>query len=140
MSPERVATPAERAAAVADALKESGQLPDGALDAVEQIEEKLDWHNGARVVARAWSDPEYKARLLADGTTACAELGFEGPETFGRNAVRDPAREACRCLTDLIDGPGVAGESVARRETLRGSGSHRSRGCDPEASARMRAP
>jgi len=36
--------------------------------------------NGAKVVARAWVDPAYRARLLADGTAACAELGFEGPQ------------------------------------------------------------
>jgi len=36
--------------------------------------------NGAKVVARAWVDPHYKARLLADGTPAIAELGFGGPE------------------------------------------------------------
>jgi nitrile hydratase subunit alpha len=36
--------------------------------------------NGARVVARAWVDPAYKARLLADGSAAIAELGFGGPE------------------------------------------------------------
>jgi nitrile hydratase len=37
--------------------------------------------NGAKVVAKAWTDPEYKARLLADGTAAIAELGFKGPQT-----------------------------------------------------------
>src|SRR6516165_7116322 len=36
--------------------------------------------NGAKVVARAWLDPQYKRRLLADGTAAIAELGFGGPE------------------------------------------------------------
>jgi nitrile hydratase subunit alpha len=36
--------------------------------------------NGAKVVARAWTDPDYKARLLADGTAAIAELGFKGPQ------------------------------------------------------------
>jgi hypothetical protein len=36
--------------------------------------------NGAKVVARAWTDPDYKARLLSDGTAAIAELGFSGPE------------------------------------------------------------
>jgi len=40
----------------------------------------MNWHNGAKVVARAWSDPDYHARLLEDGTAACAELGFEGPQ------------------------------------------------------------
>jgi nitrile hydratase len=37
--------------------------------------------NGAKVVAKAWVDPEYKERLLADGTAAVAELGFKGPQT-----------------------------------------------------------
>jgi nitrile hydratase len=36
--------------------------------------------NGAKVVARAWTDSEYKQRLLADGTAAAAELGFKGPQ------------------------------------------------------------
>jgi nitrile hydratase len=36
--------------------------------------------NGAKVVARAWTDPDYKERLLADGTAAIAELGFKGPQ------------------------------------------------------------
>jgi nitrile hydratase len=36
--------------------------------------------NGARVVARAWVDPDYKRRLLENGTAAIAELGFGGPE------------------------------------------------------------
>jgi nitrile hydratase len=36
--------------------------------------------NGAKVVAKAWTDPEYKARLLAEGTAAIAELGFKGPQ------------------------------------------------------------
>lgn len=36
--------------------------------------------NGAKVVAKAWTDPEYKARLLDDGTAAVAELGFKGPQ------------------------------------------------------------
>jgi len=36
--------------------------------------------NGAKVVARAWTDPAYKARLIDDGTAAIAELGFKGPQ------------------------------------------------------------
>ena len=36
--------------------------------------------NGAKVVAKAWTDPEYKARLLEEGTSAIAELGFKGPQ------------------------------------------------------------
>ena len=36
--------------------------------------------NGAKVVAKAWTDPDYRARLLDDGTAAIAELGFKGPQ------------------------------------------------------------
>jgi nitrile hydratase subunit alpha len=36
--------------------------------------------NGAKVVAKAWTDPEYRERLLAEGTSAIAELGFKGPQ------------------------------------------------------------
>ena len=36
--------------------------------------------NGAKVVAKAWTDPAYKAKLLSDGTAAIAELGFKGPQ------------------------------------------------------------
>lgn len=36
--------------------------------------------NGVRVVARAWTDPEYKQRLLSDRTSAVAEFGFTGPQ------------------------------------------------------------
>ncbi len=43
-------------------------------------ETKVGPMNGARVVAKAWTDPDYKARLLANGTGAVAELGFKGPQ------------------------------------------------------------
>lgn len=80
MSTRDVAPPERRAAAVAEALAEKGALSAEALAGVAEVEEQLDWRNGARVVARAWTDPAYRERLLADGTAACAELGFEGPQ------------------------------------------------------------
>jgi nitrile hydratase alpha subunit len=45
----------------------------GAVEAMDARSPAL----GARVVARAWTDPAFKARLLADGTSACKELGIE---------------------------------------------------------------
>src|SRR5262249_57185706 len=45
-----------------------------------RYESEIGPMNGATVVARAWVDPRYKQRLLADGTAAIAELGFGGPE------------------------------------------------------------
>ena len=46
-------------------------LPDGALAAIEaRAGGEFDWRNGAKVVARAWLNPDYRARLLRDGTSA----------------------------------------------------------------------
>ena len=60
-------------------LVEKGLVDPAALDAlIDTYEHKIGPRNGARVVARAWVDPEYKKRLLADATAAIAELGYEG--------------------------------------------------------------
>ncbi len=75
------ASPAARTKAVVDALSEKKLIPDGFLDAVTTTATEM-WspRNGARVVAKAWVDPEYRRHLLTDGTAACAELGYSGPE------------------------------------------------------------
>lgn len=71
--------PALRVMALESLLIEKGLVDGKALDAlVETYEHKVGPHNGAKVVARAWQDPAYKARLLADATAAIAELGFGG--------------------------------------------------------------
>ena len=76
-----VASPAARVAGIERVLNERELLPEGVLDSLENsVEEDLDWHNGARIVARAWTDPDYRRRLLEEGTAACAELGFAGPQ------------------------------------------------------------
>lgn len=60
-------------------LTEKGLVDSAALDAiVDTYEKKIGPRNGAQVVARAWTDPAYKARLLADGSKAIAELGYSG--------------------------------------------------------------
>jgi nitrile hydratase len=62
-------------------LTERGLVTAAAVDAVvAHFENDLGPLNGARVVARAWSDPDYRERLLADATAAIAELGFEGAQ------------------------------------------------------------
>ena len=59
-------------------LVEKGLVDPAALDAlVDTFENKVGPRNGARVVARAWVDPLYKRRLLADADAAIAELGFD---------------------------------------------------------------
>ena len=78
---ESSAPPAARAKALVDALSEKGLVPEGFLDTVgSRAAEAWSPRNGARVVARAWVDPVYRRRLLADGTAACAELGYAGPQ------------------------------------------------------------
>jgi nitrile hydratase len=60
-------------------LTEKGLVDRAALDAlVDAYEHKIGPRNGARVVARAWSDPAYKQRLLSDADAAIAEMGYGG--------------------------------------------------------------
>src|ERR1700730_10488544 len=71
--------PALRVMALESLLVEKGLVDPAALDAlIDHYEHKIGPRNGARVVARAWVDPEYKKRLLADATAAIAELGYAG--------------------------------------------------------------
>jgi len=75
-------TPTEqRVEAIEALLVERGLITSDVVDAiVETYERDVGPMNGARVVARAWADPEYRARLLDDGTRAVGELGFGGAE------------------------------------------------------------
>lgn len=68
-----------RVRALESLLQEKGLIDPAALDElIDTYEHKVGPRNGAQVVAKAWSDPEYKRRLLADATAAIAELGFSG--------------------------------------------------------------
>src|ERR1043165_630557 len=68
-----------RVKALESLLVEKGLVDPAALDAiVDHYEHKVGPRNGARVVARAWSDPAYRERLRGDATAAIAELGFTG--------------------------------------------------------------
>jgi nitrile hydratase len=75
-------TPVEdRVRVLEELLIEKGMLDVTEMDAVvEHYEHEIGPVNGAKVIARAWVDPAYRARLLADGTAAIAELGFGGAE------------------------------------------------------------
>jgi nitrile hydratase len=69
-----------RVRALETVLTEKGYVDPAALDQiVEAYETRIGPHNGARVVARAWADPEFKARLLADATEAANSLGHVSP-------------------------------------------------------------
>lgn len=68
-----------RVRALESLLLEKGLLTPDAVDTViAAYERDIGPLNGAKVVARAWVDSEYKKRLLAEGTSAIAELGFGG--------------------------------------------------------------
>jgi nitrile hydratase len=68
-----------RVRALETILTEKGYVDPAALDElIETYETKVGPRNGARVVAKAWSDPAYRERLLQDATAAIAELGYTG--------------------------------------------------------------
>lgn len=72
---------AVRIEAIESLLVEAGLVQTERIDAlIERYETEIGPLNGAKVVARAWTDPAYRERLLADGTAAIAELGFGGPQ------------------------------------------------------------
>jgi nitrile hydratase subunit alpha len=76
----------QRVAALEAVLTERRLVPEGFIEEITRsYESEIGPMNGAKVVARAWADPQYKERLLAEGTAAIAELGFGGPE--GENMV-----------------------------------------------------
>ncbi len=67
-----------RVKALESLLLEKGLIETAAIDElIDMFENRLGPWNGAKVVARAWTDPEYKDRLLRNGTAAIAEMGFE---------------------------------------------------------------
>jgi nitrile hydratase subunit alpha len=77
---ERI-SPALRTEALEQLLTERGLVDPTVMDKfIANYENNVGPLNGAKVVAKAWTDPEYRARLLADGTAAIKELGFAGPQ------------------------------------------------------------
>lgn len=84
--------PALRVKALESLLVEKGLVDPAALDAIiEMYQHKVGPRNGARVVARAWVDPAYRARLLADATAAIAEFGYTGRQGEHMVAVENTA-------------------------------------------------
>jgi nitrile hydratase subunit alpha len=73
--------PALRVEALTSLLTERGLVDLATIENfIKTYEQSVGPMNGARVVARAWTDPQYRARLLSDGTAAIAELGYKGPQ------------------------------------------------------------
>ncbi len=79
-----------RIKALESLLVEKGMLDAAAVDGwVEFYCETVGPKRGAQVVARAWLDADFKARLLADGTKAVEDFGFEGPATAHLRVVEN---------------------------------------------------
>jgi nitrile hydratase subunit alpha len=77
--PARPLSIAARVQALESILAEKGYLQTASLDAiVHTYEREVGPRNGARVIARAWVDPDYRKWLLADATAAIASLGYAG--------------------------------------------------------------
>jgi nitrile hydratase len=84
---------AARVKALEAILVEKGLVDPASLDLlIDTYENKVGPRNGAQVVARAWVDPAYKARLLSDGSAAIAELGFTGTQGEDMIAVENTAK------------------------------------------------
>ena len=78
MSDQKTADIQRRTEAVKDELIRKGLLAEEDVQRFLQLADEWKPENGARVVARAWTDPEFRQRLLDDATSACAEMGYAG--------------------------------------------------------------
>ncbi|MGH6986915.1 MAG: nitrile hydratase subunit alpha [Caulobacteraceae bacterium] len=82
-----------RVRALESLLVQKRLVDPSALDAViETYETKIGPRNGAKVVARAWSDPAYRQRLFSEATSAVAELGFSGAQGAQLAALENTPR------------------------------------------------
>jgi nitrile hydratase len=82
--------PSLRTEALEQLLTERGLVDPKTLDAIiAMYETKVGPLNGAKVVAKAWTDPEYRRRLLDDGTAAIRTMGFLGIQTEHVNVVEN---------------------------------------------------
>ena len=82
--------PALRVKALESLLVEKGMVDSAAVDAwIDLYAEEIGPKRGARVVARAWTDRAFKTRLLADGTAAISEFGYQGHATGHLVAVEN---------------------------------------------------
>ena len=81
MTAQEHVDPALRVEALTSLLTERGLIDLATVENfIKTYEQSVGPMNGAKVVARAWTDPDYRARLLADGTAAIAEMGYKGPQ------------------------------------------------------------
>ena len=81
---------AARVKALESILIEKGVITTEVIDRVADLyERQVGPQIGAKIVARAWTDPEYKARLVANATEACREMGFGGMQGEDMSVVEN---------------------------------------------------
>src|SRR5215207_2968006 len=81
---------AARVKALESLMIEKGLLTEAAVDRIaEMYEREVGPHLGAKVVARAWTDSEFKERLLDDASEACREIGIGGAQGEDMVAVEN---------------------------------------------------
>ncbi|MFV1492837.1 nitrile hydratase subunit alpha [Phaeobacter sp. JH18-32] len=86
--------PALRVKALETVLTRKGLIDPAALDEIiDTYQNRIGPANGARVVARAWADPEFRARLLADADPVLAELGYYGRQGEHMVVVENTAQQ-----------------------------------------------
>ena len=97
-----IATVEQRTDAVQAVMRNKGMQPDEFIEQANHlIEERWVPDNGARLIARAWTDPAFKQRLLANGKAASAEMGLEMPKHHRHLVVLEntPAVHNVICCT-----------------------------------------
>jgi nitrile hydratase len=140
---------AVRVEAVEALLVEKGLVDPSVIDEViDHYEHNVGPLNGAKVVARAWTDAAYRRRLLADATSAVAEFGFGGAEGQRIIAVENTQTlhnmvvcTLCSCYPWPVLGlppswyksPKYRLRMVAEPRTVRGSCWQRSKACFADA-------
>jgi nitrile hydratase len=100
--PATAASVEQRADAIQAVLRSTGMKPDEFIEQANHlVEEQWVPQNGARVVARAWTDPAFKARLLANGKAAVTEMGLDMPKHHRHLVVLEntPAVHNVICCT-----------------------------------------
>ena len=116
-----------RVKAIEQLLVEKGLVDPAALDVIVDLyETRIGPRNGAHVVARAWTDPAFKARLLDDATAAIAEAGYSGIQGEDMVVVENTAHvhnvvvcTLCSCYPWAVLGlPPVWYKSFAYRSRL----------------------
>lgn len=80
-SSKETTTPSQRAWALFNVLNNKGLIPESFIEnATDMLANQFDPANGAKIVAKAWIDPEFRQLLLTNGTAACEQFGFTGPQ------------------------------------------------------------